>query len=106
MESKADASNNAAPHLVIVYPQDSSPSALGALASSLLAALTDACSEPPVPVRPNMTALCLLVHGRFDRIRQAVDDVTDAYSHWLVVRVGTPHAASGLSTAQQWLARH
>jgi len=101
-----DIADNAGSFLVIVYPQDSSAGALRVLATELAAALAKACTEAPVFVRPNMTALCLLVHGRFSAIRRAVDDVTDAYSHWLVVPVGTPFAAHGLSTAEQWLNRH
>ena len=91
--------------LVIVYPQDTEAPALGALAARLISALRDACGETPTMVRPNMTTLCLLVRGKFTAISRAVEDVTDAYSHWLVVSVGTPHAAHGLSTADQWFRR-
>lgn len=98
--------DNTGSFLVIVYPQDTSSDALRQLAPSLLASLRDACGQDPVPLRPNMTAMCLLVHGRFGDICKAVDDVMDAYSRTLVVRVGTPFAAKGLSTAEQWLRRH
>ena len=92
-------------YLVIVYPQDTSAAALGALGTGLASSLQAACGAMPVFVRPNMTALCLLVKGEVQAITQAVDTVTDAYSKWLVVKVGTPFAAHGLSTASQWLGR-
>lgn len=92
-------------YLVIVYPQDTSKAELGALAMQLAGALQQACGAMPLPVRPNMTALCLLVNGNFKAITEAVGAVTDAYSKWLVVKVETPFAAHGLSTASQWLGR-
>lgn len=93
-------------HMVIVYPQDRTPRELAALASALERSLAQACNTPPQLVRPDTTALCLLVHGSLPVISRAVHEVTDAYSHWLVVPVGTPHAAHALSSADLWLRRH
>jgi hypothetical protein len=90
-------------HLVIVYPQDQADAQQ--LARSLAAALKETCGDSPLLVRPNTTALCLLVQGDFKAIAKAVDSVTDAYSHWLVVKVDTPFEAHGLSTAAHWLGR-
>jgi len=101
-----DTQEPAASHLVIVYPQDKTARELINLATGLERSLSAACGEAPLQVRPDATALCLLVHGKLAAISKAVDAVTDAYSHWLVVPVGTPHAAHALSTADQWLRRH
>lgn len=98
-----DSQEDAGAHIVIVYPQDKHEAA--GLARALVPSLTAACGDPPLMVRPDVTALCLLVHGSLVAISKAVDDVTDAYSRWLVLPVGTPHAAHGLSTADQWLLR-
>jgi hypothetical protein len=102
-ETNAD---DACAHLVIVYPQDKSTKEIASLAAGLFRSLAAACTEAPLQVRPDVTAICLLVHGKLPAISKAVDAVTDAYSHWLVVPVGTPHAAHALSTADQWLRRH
>lgn len=96
----------ARPHLVIVYPQHKNTRALLDLATSLERALAKACGQAPVQIRPDVTVLCLLAHGTLGSISSAVDGVTDAYSHWLVVPVGTPYTAHALSTADQWLRRH
>jgi hypothetical protein len=98
--------NTAAAHLVIVYPQNKDTRSLLNLAAGLERGLAKACGEAPVQIRPDVTALCLLAHGTHAAIRRAVDDVTDAYSHWIVLRVDTPYASNGLSTADQWLRRH
>lgn len=104
METKT--AETPAAHLVIVYPQVKTTAELAALASGLARSLANACGAPPLQVRPDTTALCLLVMGQLGAISRAVDAVTDAYSHWLVVPVGAPHTAHALSTADQWLRRH
>ena len=100
------AAEAARPHLVIVYPQHKNTKALLDLAAGLERALSNACGKAPVQIRPDVTVLCLLAHGSLAAISRAADDVTDAYSHWLVVPAGTPHTARALSTADQWLLRH
>ena len=94
------------PHLVIVFPQDKSPRELVNLASGLERSLANACGQAPLLVRPDTSALCLLAHGSLAGITRAVDEVTDAYSRWIVLPVDGPHTARGLSSADQWLLRN
>lgn len=93
-------------HLVIVFPQDTTDKiAMGELFARVNASLRAASSTPPVPARPNITTVCALCTGDLRTLEKAIADVIDPYAQWLVVPVGKPFAAAGLSGLVQALSR-
>lgn len=102
-----DPTAEAAPFLVIVFPADRTPAALGDLMQRVLEGLRHACGgRTPTLVKPDGTAVCLLVKGEFDRITAALDRAQALDTQWLVVKLAAPQDTCGLSTAAAWLARH
>ncbi len=91
------------PFLVIALPVEKDKAAL---ATQLVKELTAACGDAPTMVRPDATALCMLVFGEFKRITRAVNAAIPYDARSLVVQVGPDYEALGLSTAAGWLQRH
>lgn len=98
MESKNE------PFLAVVFPVEKDSRSLAELAKRLVSELTGACAgTPPTMVRPDATALCMLLEGEFRRIDAALSRVMPPDARYLVVRVDAPYVLAGLSTAHAWL---
>jgi hypothetical protein len=91
------------PFLVIVFPAERDKRALADMATRLMSELRKACGSAPTMVRPDATALCLLVDGEFARISAALEAARAPDTRYLLVRVEGPFETCGLSTAHAWL---
>jgi len=100
MESKSES------FVVLVFPTEKDKAALAALATRFVKELTQACGEAPTMIRPDVTALCMLVSGEQGRISRALSAAQAPDTRWLLASVGKPCEAAGLSTAFQWIQRH
>lgn len=94
------------PFLILVFPTEKDRAALAALATRFVTELTAACAEPPTMVRPDVTALCMLVCGETARISRALEAAKAPDTRILRVRVDKPVEAFGLSTSYQWIQKH
>jgi hypothetical protein len=92
--------------LVLVFPTEKGRTELAALATRFVKELTAACGEPPTMVRPDATALCMLVCGENARITRALQAAMAPDTRILRVRVDKPFESFGLSTSHQWLQKH
>lgn len=91
------------PFLVIVFPTEKAPRQLAELATRFVTELRAACGQPPTMIRPDATALCMLVEGQYRRISDALDRAKAPDTRYLLARVDTPFESAGLSTAHSWL---
>lgn len=89
--------------VVLVFPADKDKSALADLATRFVRELTRACGQAPTMIRPDATALCMLVQGEFKRIDAALIAAAAPDTRYLAARISGPHVAAGLSAAHQWL---
>lgn len=96
-----------AAHLVIVFPSDKSKAALGPLFTRVMEQLTRAGGgEPPCNLYPDTTAVCLFVNGALDAITRGLEEAVAIDTQYVVLPVGSPFEARGLSKSVTWLRRH
>jgi hypothetical protein len=102
------------PFIVIAFP--ASPDAKASsvvrqkvvadIAGRLIAGLSKACGERPHLLWPDTTAICMLVHGEFQAIKQAVDDAAAFDTRAFIARIEQPIECIELSAALTWARAH
>lgn len=90
--------------VVLVFPAEKEPRKVAELATRIKDELKKACGEVPTMIRPDLTAMCLLVDGQFDRISRALRDAVAPDTRYFLAKLEKPFESAGLSTAHQWLA--
>jgi len=93
--------------LVIVFAASLKPADLKDLFSRVQTELSHVCTEPPLVIKSDVTALCLLIaaHDRL-AISRALALAAAYDTRYLFVRVDKPFEATGLATAAMWMNRH
>lgn len=89
--------------VVIVFPAEKEPKKVAELATRIKDGLKKACGDVPTMIRPDLTAMCLLVDGEFGRISRALQEAVALDTRYFVAKLEKPYASAGLSTAHQWL---
>ena len=89
--------------LVLVFPAEKEPKKIADLATRIKDELKKACGDVPTMIRPDLTAMCLLVDGEFERITRALQVAVAIDTRYFVAKLEKPYVSAGLSTAHQWL---
>lgn len=80
--------------------------AIGPEVARMVKELTQACGEPPKMLQPDLSAICMLAHGTFERIAQAVDAARASDTSAFIARIDTPIECIGLAPSATWLKAH
>lgn len=91
--------------LVVVFPESMTP--IATLATDMLQALTKSCGEAPTLVHPDKNKLAMLVTGGQEAIVKTLQGICQKNNDsWLLLPIGMPCVANGLSRAEGWIRSH
>ena len=92
--------------LILAFPEEKTKAALLALALPLVQELHAACGEAPQSMKSDESVVMLFAKGEFARIEAAVQEALPSHIRYLVLHIGRPYVATGLSAIHSWLRAH